>query len=294
MAIQADPSLRTIGFRIESGLDTTGLSTISRSGGGASRDEITGLLRASITSNAKMTFPLVLSASGAVVSGNWETTWNPTETDPEATPAYVPNACVTLEKWKQAGTDSVTVPLELLEKITTQASGISPDGRKTAIGTTDNHLIVSDIVTGQSVVVMTAENHIEPAGWTSDSKRVVFVEANPNNYIIKTVNIESGSVHSLIDTQQSYIWFASVSPDHEWIAYSEKVPGRMAPGIFMVRLDGSEKRLLVQLDYWMSSVASWGQDGNWLVFNLTDMDRSGSPTTQAALNVETCQFFPLP
>jgi hypothetical protein len=73
--INADPALQALPFTIESGLDTAGMAVV-RSGGGLSWDETSGLVSTVLT-NAKITFPLVLTASGATVNGTWETTWNP-------------------------------------------------------------------------------------------------------------------------------------------------------------------------------------------------------------------------
>jgi hypothetical protein len=40
-------------------------------------DESSGLLTATVLTDVRMIFPLVLNAQGAVVSGEWDTTWNP-------------------------------------------------------------------------------------------------------------------------------------------------------------------------------------------------------------------------
>ena len=57
----------------------------------------------------------------------------------------------------------------------------------------------------------------------------------------------------------------AISPDGQRVAYMDKVPGRMTPGIFVSRLDGTEQRLLVQLDSWSAGPAAvefgWGLAG---------------------------------
>jgi len=75
IVINADPALQGLPFTIESGLNTAGMATVN-SGGGSSWDETSGLVFTVLT-DAKITFPLVLSASGATVNATWETTWNP-------------------------------------------------------------------------------------------------------------------------------------------------------------------------------------------------------------------------
>ena len=75
IGINADPALQGLPFIIESGLNTAGMAIVS-GGGGSSWDETSGLVSTVLT-DAKITFPLVLSASGATVNATWETTWNP-------------------------------------------------------------------------------------------------------------------------------------------------------------------------------------------------------------------------
>jgi Tol biopolymer transport system component len=67
----------------------------------------------------------------------------------------------------------------------------------------------------------------------------------------------------------------------------------MAPGIFVSRLDGTERRLLIQLDTWMIGLPLWSPDGNWLAFLATNTDTMRPEETPGLVNVETCQVVPL-
>jgi Tol biopolymer transport system component len=67
----------------------------------------------------------------------------------------------------------------------------------------------------------------------------------------------------------------------------------MNPGIFISRLDGSDRRLLVQLDTWTVSKPRWSPDGNWLAFTATDTDLYSMPLTPGLVNIATCQVIPL-
>jgi Tol biopolymer transport system component len=87
---------------------------------------------------------------------------------------------------------------------------------------------------------------------------------------------------------------AAISPDGSRIAYMDKIPGRMNPGIFVSRLDGTEKRLLVQLDTWTVGLPLWSPDGNWLAFLVGDTDTPSPNDIPALVNVKTCQVVPLP
>jgi Tol biopolymer transport system component len=67
----------------------------------------------------------------------------------------------------------------------------------------------------------------------------------------------------------------------------------MTPGFFISRLDGSDERLLIQLDTWSVSQPRWSPDGNWLAFSVMDTDLFTTPLTSGLVNVATCQVVPL-
>ena len=215
LTIYSDPSLDNIYFGFESGLDTSGLSRISGSSGGSSRDETTGTLHVIVTTNAKMIFPLVLRADGAGINGSWDASWVPAETDSYATPTYLPNACVTLEKWKNIIKNPIALPENIAEQLT-MSDDYLPQGVK------------------------------------------------------------------------------SSSPNGQWVAFSEKVLGRMTSGIFISSANTAEKKLLVQLDYWMVSIGSWSRDGQWLSFAVWNTDQSSPIANYGVVNINTCEFYRLP
>ena len=74
--IDADPRLQMLGFRIESGLDTSGITTVSR-GNNSYRDAQTGLLISEVTTDAPMTFPVVFTVLEAQIGGDWSVSWTP-------------------------------------------------------------------------------------------------------------------------------------------------------------------------------------------------------------------------
>jgi Tol biopolymer transport system component len=83
------------------------------------------------------------------------------------------------------------------------------------------------------------------------------------------------------------------SPDGRWIAYLDRVPGRMADGLYLTHLDGSGRRLVAQLDYWPVSSVTWSPDGKWLVFTVLNTDLITPTSTAGLLNIESCQVVPL-
>lgn len=361
IGIQADPALKGIGFTIESGLNTEGLSSIS-GGGGWSRDETTGLIQSSVLTNAKMTFPLVLSANGVTINGDWQVTWDPPVAEAGATSVTVPQACVTFEKWKQAAVSPGPIPSDLPSQVLVSRGALwpdpslfisnldgsaeqglvfgqgrlSPDYTKVVYSGADGNLYIMDVATKESFALTTGGNDRNPFwsadgtqvafvrytekganifmmdrngknvraltdttdnltlfGWMPDGGALLFSQTQPSGSHIQSLDIDTSVTQDLMVLHDEPSDSVSISPDSKWMAFGDKVTGRMTPGIFISRSDGSEKRLLVQLDYWVADRPRWSPDGKWLAFEVIDMDRMTSPPVSALVNVETCQIVPL-
>jgi Tol biopolymer transport system component len=304
----------------------------------------------------------LVTVRSAVLEGNWQTTWNPPAAEPGATPVFMPQACVTLDKWKQTVASPEAIPSDLPQKVLlsrgalspdpslfiTSLDGasdqglvfghgsLSPDGTKLVYSGADNGLYILDISSGKISTLTNSANDFSPFwspngnqiafmrqtdkgmnifvmdangqnvraltnttdnltlfGWTPDGRRLIFTVYQQDGTPIQSVDVASGNIKTLITLSQSYNSSVSMSPDGAWIAYSDKVIGRMTPGIFISKLDSSEKKLLVQLDYWMTGVSVWSPDGKWLTFNVINTDQFQPTTVPALVNVETCQVVPL-
>jgi len=85
IGLSADPALQGLPLTIVSGLDTAGMNAVN-SASSSSLDETAGQLVSTVLTDARITFPLVLSASSATVGGTWEVTWNLPSAEPGANP----------------------------------------------------------------------------------------------------------------------------------------------------------------------------------------------------------------
>ena len=126
-----------------------------------------------------------------------------------------------------------------------------------------------------------------------DGQHLLFNVYQQDGTPIQSVDVASGNIETLITQPQSYNSSVSISPDGAWIAYADKVIGKMYPGIFISRLDGSEKKLLMQLEGWVTMASAWSADGKWMTINVIDTEQFHPITIPALVNVDTCQVVPL-
>jgi hypothetical protein len=135
--------------------------------------------------------------------------------------------------------------------------------------------------------------YVTVVGWTADNQKLLVQESETNKGdVIELIDIATGALQTVVVTHHQRS-IPALSPDGQWIAYLDKVVGKMAAGIYLVRLDGSERRLLVQLDYRWMSAPQWSPGGKWLTFSLSQDDFLNPEMLPTLVNVETCQVAPL-
>jgi Tol biopolymer transport system component len=172
----------------------------------------------------------------------------------------------------------------------------SPDGTRIAFSrlTDKGYNVFVMAADGREVRALTdTTDGILAAGWTPDGQKVIAVTIQGGSDSVQLLDVSGGAAQALAFIQQSGDTDVSISPDGQWIAFVDKVLGRMTPGIFISRLDGSDRRLLVQLDTWSVAKPRWSPDGHWLAFSVMDTDLFSTPLTPGLVNLGTCQGFPL-
>ncbi len=172
----------------------------------------------------------------------------------------------------------------------------SPDGKQIAfVGQNEKGLNIYVIdANGQNPRALTDSTESQTlSGWTPDGLRVIASTQKDTEMLVETIDVATGHQQTLLSLQQIYSPTVSISPDGQWLAFADRILGRLTPGIFIARLDGSQRRLLMQLDTWMTYNPIWSPDGRWLAITVISNDAITPETTPALVNVETCQVIPL-
>ncbi len=360
--LQADSALYSVDLWM-----SEGIANGNASGGGSTGDG-NGRITSYSFSSGEIVGPLKVVSTGAVVNGAWELTWTPPMVNPGFTPTPVPQACLTLDKLKQALANPVSVPQGLSGKIIVygrikddgqppspdnygifvanldgshkQVLGpgvwpaLSPDGSKAAYAA-EGGLRVVDFTTGaDDLIPNTVNNDYHPL-WSPDGASIAFVRVEDKNlYTIRSDGTGLRQVTTDTDYEQLVAWSpdgtnlyyttprsgqqllgsidlasgevststldiggkgvsASLSADGAWLAYVDKVPGKMGGGVYVAHTDGTDKRLLVQLEHWNVSNPVWSPDGQWLLAGILDTDQFVAHPMAALVNMATCQAIPL-
>jgi len=208
---------------------------------------------------------------------------------------------------------------------------LSPDGRRVAYSDENNRLILMEVASKQKTIlgagylaprwspdgakiafqretpkgfnlfVMNADGsnlrqltdtteYLSLAGWSGDGQSLLI----QSGARIELLGINDGSRKLLLETRHNSYGSpsAALSPDGNWLAYLEKVPGKMTPGLYLKALPDGEPRLLAQLDYWSVFNPVFSPDGQWLAFSVLNGD-TGMDTYTFILNLTNCQAIPL-
>jgi hypothetical protein len=171
----------------------------------------------------------------------------------------------------------------------------SPDGariafqRDTAKGF--NIFIMDSAGTNLRTLTDTTE-YFSLAGWSGDGQSLLIQSGAK----IELLNINDGSRTLLLETQNNSYGSpsAALSPDGQWLAYLDKVIGRMMPGLYLKALPDGEPRLLAQLEYRSIFSPIFSPDGKWLAFSTFNIDTPDPMQADPViLNIQTCQAIPL-
>jgi hypothetical protein len=287
IAIQADPVLQDLPLDIESGLDTSGLTSIN-GGGGSNRDDVNGLVLSTVLTNAKITFPLVLSARNAGINGTWETNWNPPAADPNATPFFAPQACITSEKWKQAVDNPMPLPVGLPGKVLISRGALSPDpslfistldgsaeqalvfgdgslspdGTKLVYSNADGHLDIINVSTKQNLALTNGASDLQPF-WSPDGTRIVFTRQTHKGENVFVMDADGQNVRALTDTTENPRAVGWMPDSKRVVAVITRDSSNVAQ---LLDLAGGLPQTIVATQQPGDATLSVSPDGQWIAF----------------------------
>ncbi len=147
-----------------------------------------------------------------------------------------------------------------------------------------HHLFVLPAEGGTARQVTSGQFHHRSApSWTPDGRALIFsANRNPDweyefvDAEVHSVSLEDGAIRALTD-RNGPDRDPAVSPDGDWIAYlgyDDKVQTYQVTGLYVMRRDGSQQRLLTgELDRGVFG-PEWDSDGKSLVFSYDDEGRS--------------------
>jgi len=169
----------------------------------------------------------------------------------------------------------------------------SPDGLQLAFVRIDDlnlYLVNADGSSMQRVTV--GPEYEQLIGWLPEGQTLAYVFPGPEGLQLRFMDLTTGVQRDgfVIDAKGAN---ATISPDGQMIAFIERVPGGMEYGLYVSRLDGSERSLIAQPEHWGISDPVWSPDGVWLIVGVSDANLLKPEVTPALINLDTCEVIPL-
>jgi Tol biopolymer transport system component len=165
----------------------------------------------------------------------------------------------------------------------------SPDDTRLLFTTTfDLYLIHVDGTELQKLDTGSAQI-LSSVGWLADNQTIVYAAMGGAGFTFTIYNLQSGETKELF-TFQNKAGYGALSPDGQWIVFADRVFGAENWGIFISRLDGSDRGLVASPDIPSGFTSVWGPDGQWLLLNGMNPDDTQTPVL---VDPFTCQVAPI-
>jgi hypothetical protein len=284
LEIEADPALQDFQMDI-SGAEGEMLGNTSA---GGSHPDDSGHVIATVLTDGPISGAVTLTIRSVGLRGPWSAVWNPpagTQPAPESTP--IPEACLSLEGWRQlAAQGPITLPQSLAGRVvgygpvngseryvvyTANLDGsdlrvlgegtwpaISPDGTRTAYSGPDG-LDIAANATGQIIRVPgTVEGDYHPL-WSPDGTQIAFVRiADLNIYVMNT----DGSGLRQVTRGVEYELLVGWSPDGAKLYYA----GLSEGGQILKAIDLATGEVEGLFTVGPKDVPSISPDGEWVAY----------------------------
>jgi WD40-like Beta Propeller Repeat len=170
----------------------------------------------------------------------------------------------------------------------------SPDGTRIMYATFSGLYVMNADGSGSQKIDTGAAQVINPIGSLPDNQTVVY-SVYGEGFTFWMSHLQSGETKKLFSIV-SKAGLGVLSPDGQWIAFSDRVFGGNGPGIFVSRLDGSERRFVASSEVPAAFYPAWSPDGKWLLVSTTEYSQA-NPTPvyrPMAIELATCRVVALP
>jgi hypothetical protein len=165
----------------------------------------------------------------------------------------------------------------------------SPDNTRLMYTNASNLFIANVDGSGLRKIDTGSAQVISPSGWLPDNQTIVYAVMGGDGFTFTTHNLQSGETKKLF-TIQNKAGFGAISPDGQWISFADRIFGANNWGIFISRLDGSERRLVVEPEVSTTFASVWSPDGQWLVITTRNNDGLDIPVLVNPFSCEVARL----
>jgi Tol biopolymer transport system component len=170
----------------------------------------------------------------------------------------------------------------------------SPDGSRLMYTTFSNLYVMQADGSGSRKIDAGAVQMVNSIGFLPDNQTIIY-SVYGEGFTFMMQNLLSGETKKLFSVV-SKAGLGVLSPDGQWVAFSDRVFGGNGPGIFVSRPDGSDRRLVSAADVPAAFLPAWSPDGRWLLVNTSDLRQGGLTPIYSPMAIElgTCRVIALP
>jgi hypothetical protein len=161
----------------------------------------------------------------------------------------------------------------------------SPDNTRLMYTNTFNLFVVNVDGSGLRKIDTASAQVISPTGWLADNQTIVYAVMGGDGFTFTSYNLQSGETKKLF-TIQNKAGFGAISPDGQWIVFADRIFGANNWGIFISRLDGSDRRMVAEPEVPTAYSSVWSPDSQWLVITAQKSDGTEIPVL---VNPFTCE-----
>jgi len=171
----------------------------------------------------------------------------------------------------------------------------SPDGERLAFQKSNGGVFIAQLDGKAMVQVPGTDASTQLVDWMPDSESILVSKIGSNGSQVQQIIINTGQTQDLLLIDNLKGGFTNLSPDGEWAAYSEKVFGQPAYGVFLGKISTGEKKLVAALDGINVTVSGWSKDSTWLLLHASEYISYDSVAHYHFLvNPEKCEVIYIP